>query len=341
MTEEQLRRALAARADAVEINPRALPEIRRAIGARRARRWLPLPVPRRLRGGAMFSVSTATAATAAAVILAVSAGTSQCQPRGTTPVPGTSGSAGTTTSTGPSGAHQASLGIYYIGHNDRVYREFHPLPTGDGSTAAQVRAAVTEMLDGRTAYDPDYHSGWPASAAVRDVRVSGTSITVDLTGAAINGDDPPTEKAALQQLIWTATAVVPDSTMRLLLDGKTVATLWNLLPVSGDLHRGSWLDVQALIQVIDPQQNAVVGRTFVAKVDGSAFEATAVVRIRNSAGTVIVERSIAVGSLSVPNRATATVSFTLDPGSYTIEGLVYSARDGSVQQLDDHQFTVR
>jgi Sporulation and spore germination/Immunoglobulin-like domain of bacterial spore germination len=339
MNEELLRQAMQARAEAVEISPDALPAIRRAIDRRRTRRFPLIPV--RLRGGAMFTLSTATLAASAAVVVAVAVGTAQCTPENSTPPPATSGSPAPSAGHSTPAAHTSNLAVYYLGANNRLYREFHQLPAGDSGAAAQVRAAVTEMLDGRTAHDPDYHSGWPASAAVRDVQVSGTSITVDLSGASINGDDPPTETAALQQLIWTATAVVPNSTMRLLLDGQPVAKLWNLLPASGDLHRGSWLDVQALIQVIDPQQDATVGRTFTATVDGSAFEATAVVRIRDAGGAVIKEQSIQVGSLAVPNRATAKVTFTLAPGRYTIEGFVYSARDSSVQQLDDHQFTVK
>lgn len=351
MTEELLRQALQARADAVEVDPDALPAIRRAITRRRARRWLPIPTPFRLRGGAAMSIftgtfSTATVAASAAVVVAVVAGTSQCQPPVTTPPPPAASATGGPSvapsgSTAPGTNQTTNLAVYYIGHNNRLYREFHQLPAGDGGSAAQVRAAVTEMLDGRTAYDPDYHSGWPASTAVRNVTVSGKSITVDLSGAAVNGDDPPTEQAALQQLIWTATAVVPDSTMRLLLDGKPVAKLWNLLPASGDLHRGSWLDVQAYLQLMDPQQNATVSRTFTAKIDGSTFEATAVVRIKNSSGGVVTEQSIHVGSLAVPNRATASVTFTLSPGRYTIETFFYSLKDSSVQELDDHQFTVK
>jgi len=78
----------------------------------------------------------------------------------------------------------------------KLYREFHDLPDGDGSTAAQLKAAITEMLDGRTAYDPDYSSQWPASASVRSVTVSGTVATVDLAGATVNGYDPQGNRAA-------------------------------------------------------------------------------------------------------------------------------------------------
>lgn len=335
MTEELLRQAMRARADAVEIDPEALSAIRRRIARRRW--WLPFPAG--LRGGAMVTLSTGTFAAAAAVVVAVVAGTAQCSPPATPPPPGATTTAPSPSATGTTA--QANLAVYYVGPNNRLYREFHPLPVPGGDNAAKVRAAVTEMLDGRTAADPDYHSAWPAGAAVRNVTVNGTSITVDLSGASVNADDPPTESAALQQLVWTATAVIPDSTMRLLLDGQPVTKLWNLLPAGGDLHRGNWLDVQAMIQVIDPQQNAVVGTTFTVKIDGSAFEATAVMRIRDAGGTVVRTQSIQVGSTAVPNRATATVTVTLPPGRYTIEGFVASAKDGSVQQLDDHAFTVR
>jgi hypothetical protein len=37
---------------------------------------------------------------------------------------------------------------------------------------------------------------------------------------------------------------------------------------------------------------------------------------------------------------TAVVRVSLGAGSYTVEGYVVSARDGSEQSLDDHQFTV-
>ncbi len=342
-----LRGALSAQADAVEVGPDALGEIRRRIARRRARWWL----PRISLGGAVFTVSTGTAIAAGAAVVAVLAGTVRCAPPPAPLPPAGSTAPATATpertppdtqpSQTPAPAGSANLAIYYIGTGNRLFREFHVLPVGDGSPGARVRAAVTEMLDGRTARDPDYHSSWPASTAVRAASVTGTAITVDLSGASVNGYDPPTEQAALQQLIWTATAVVPGATLTLLLDGQPVTRLWNLIPISGPLARGPSLEVLAPIWVIDPQQGATVGGTVTVLVDGIAFEARAVVRIRDASGAVVREQPIDVGSYGVPARGTATVTLTLAPGRYTVQGFVFSARDGSVQDLDDHQFTVR
>jgi len=90
-----------------------------------------------------------------------------------------------TAATTPPPAGQANLARLLprrVQGRPEALREFHDLPDGDGSTAAQLKAAITEMLDGRTAYDPDYSSQWPASASVRSVTVSGTVATVDLAG---------------------------------------------------------------------------------------------------------------------------------------------------------------
>ncbi|HKT04611.1 MAG TPA: Gmad2 immunoglobulin-like domain-containing protein, partial [Rugosimonospora sp.] len=107
------------------------------------------------------------------------------------------------------------------------------------------------------------------------------------------------------------------------------------------LHRRPSVDVLAPVWVITPQEGATVARGFTAVIDGTVFEAAAVLRVRSAAGTVVLERPVHVGSLGVPDRASASVPVTLPPGAYTVEGFFYSARDGSVQRLDDHRFTVR
>ena len=168
----------------------------------------------------MISMSTAVAASVAALAVGIgscapttptrprpnvaggpttSATTPSIQPTTTPPTTPPSKTATPTTATVP---------VYYLGANDKLYREFHPATVGNGGTAAKVRAAIALMLDGRTAFDPDYSSQWPASASVRSVSVAGGVATVDLHGATVNGYDPAGNRAALQQLIWTATGVL-------------------------------------------------------------------------------------------------------------------------------------
>jgi hypothetical protein len=347
-TEDLLRRALERSAGEVEIDPAALAKIRART---RNRVWW-----HRIRGGAMPLAFTSAAATAVvATVASVFLTMGSCAPPGaevpgdqsTTSTPATSAPAGPSQS--PTGGGQtANVPVYYLHDYNGIpmlYREYHRLvdAVGDGGKAAMTRAAVTEMLDGRSAYDPDYFSSWPASTKVRDVSVSGATVTVDLSGASVNADDPPSEKAALQQLIWTATAASDTDGMRLLLDGQPVTKLWNLLPAGGTLRRGSYVDNVAPVWVIDPQEGAVLtGKDGVTiKVAGIVFEATMRVRVRDSSGKIVFDRSILLNA-GPPAQGTGSVHTpALAPGHYTVEGFFLSAKDSSLQAMDDHSFTVR
>jgi spore germination protein GerM len=337
-----LRDALEARASGVDIAPDALGDIRRRIAARRAR-WWTLPALR-TRGVTMISISSAVVAGVAAVTI----GFASCTPAsGPTPIPpaGSTAPGPITTSPAPNGSSAATatanVPIYYIGANDLLYREFHRIPVGDGSNASRVKAAVTQMLDGRTAYDHDYVSQWPASASVRGVSVSGSVATVDLHGATVNGFDPAGNKAAIQQLIWTSTAFSGATGVRLLFDGQARTTLWaSHQPVAGVLRRAPAVDALAPVWVIDPQQNAVSGTAVTINLAGIAFEGTIQLRVRSSAGATVVSRTVQL-TVGAPAQGTATVHVTLSPGKYTVEAYAVSMKDGSKIGPDTHSFTVR
>jgi len=336
----QLRNALEARASRVDIAPDALGDIRRRIAARRARWWM-FPALRS-RGVTMISISSALAAGVAAVTI----GFASCTPAtGPTPIPPAGSGGPTATNSSPCACDApqftANVPVYYIGANDLLYREFHRIPVGDGSTAARVKAAIVQMLDGRTAYDHNYVSQWPASASVRNVSVSGGVATVDLHGATVNGFDPAGNRAALQQLIWTATAFTGGTGVRLLFDGQPRSTLWaSKLPVAGVLHRAPAVDALAPVWVIDPQQNAVSGTSVTINLAGIVFEGTIQLRVRSSAGKVVVSRTVQL-TVGAPAQGTATVHVTLQPGTYTVEAYAVSMRDSSKIGPDTHTFTVR
>lgn len=346
--EHDLRRALDAEAATVDVRPDALLEIRRRSAARGAR-WF-------RQGGAMIAI--ASGATALATVVALFAGIGSCAPRSPAPnppvaAPSADPSAGPSTAApGPSATAAprpgatALLRVYYLGSDrgrPRLYPEFHSLPVGDGSAAARTSAALTEMLDGRRAYDPDYAGGWPAGTRVRDVRVEADAVVVDLAGVGDGADpgqlDPDTARQAVQQLVWTATAASGKGVVRLRLDGRPASTLWGIVPVAPDLRRAPAADVLGLVWVIDPQHGATVGRTFQVYVAGIVFEATMQVRVRRGT-TVVYERTVTLDA-GAPQQGEARLSLALEPGSYTIEGYAISAADGSEQHLDDHAFTVR
>ncbi len=368
--EDMLRRALDAEAASVVVSTDALAVIRGRVAARGLRGWATR------RGGIMITIGTGTATALVAATVAVLAGTGACQPPATRhPAPATAPGGATATTPGgptatpataspgtvpvkppgtgsapaPGGSPTPSAGlvnlpVYYVGSTRlglRLFREYHQLAVGQVK-AAQVRVAVSEMLL-RSAYDPDYSSPWPAGAAVRAVSVSGGSVTVDLSGARTNPVDPATARAALAQLVWTATAVSGAGNVYLLLDGAPATTLWGV-PASGALRRAAAADTLAPIWLIDPQQGATVARTFTVHVAGFVFEAQGNLRITAANGQVVLERAVSF-SQAAPAQGEASVTVTLPAGTpagrYTVTGYDVSERDGTVIDADNHEISVR
>ena len=144
------------------------------------------------------------------------------------------GTASPTPSTGPTSSAQSSptagapgLPVYYNGRTwqlDQLFREFHPITDGgSGSISQRVQAAITLAMSERPS-DPDYQTLWPAGAAAKTT-VEADLITIVLNRVAADGitlaepllnegkviEQKDVDAAALQQLIWTATAAAAPS----------------------------------------------------------------------------------------------------------------------------------
>lgn len=336
--EELLRRAFDTHAQRVQPSTDALLTIQRRISQRSR-------LTRRITVG-LASISSAAVATVAAVVV----GAVSCSPPTTTPPPpaGTTSPTVTTspTTTPPPAGTPDEVPVYYLGTargRTMLYREFRTVTPADATLPARIAAAVREMLRDDP-LDQDYFGAWPDSAMVRDVRIEGATAIVDLGGVATNSVGAETTAASLQQLVWTVTAAAADAGspvdgVRLLIDGSTQGDLWGHVAIDGVLGRAPALDTQAPVWLISPQQDATVGRTFAVHVDGAVFEATIALRVRDSTGAVIDERSVTLSN-GAPSRGQATVELTLSPGRYTLEALYYSPADGSEQAMDDHDITV-
>jgi hypothetical protein len=286
------------------------------------------------------------------VIVALLAALAGCAPGpGDPPAPTTPGATGATSpgsgatpsgptlSEGPIAA--GALAVYYV-VNDRerlrLVREFHRLPVGDGSPAARTKAAVTEML-GRSAYDPDYRTLWPAGSTVGNVSVNGDVVTVDVRGASVTPGGAEASEQAVAQLVWTATAASGKPAVKILLDGVAGADLWGHVSLRESLRRGPAVDTIALVWLIDPQHGATVGREFTMHLAGSVFEATVNYEIRR--GGQVVKEGFATLSEGAPAQGEAKVAITLPPGEYVLEAFEISADDGSRLHIDNHTVTVR
>ena len=242
----------------------------------------------------------------------------------------------------PTAGPKQTVAVYYTlttgeGFGPRLVREFHQVAGAAGTVVDQVRAAVTEMLS-RNAFDPDYANLWPARTELSAVSVAGNTATVDIAGAASANLGAQASGIAVQQLIWTATAVAGIDEVRILLDGKAAPRLWGHVDISGALKRGSSVEVLAPVWLISPQHGEHTGREVTLHIAGIAYEATVNYEVR--VGTQIVKEGFVTLSKGAPQQGEAKQTVTLEPGNYVIAAYLVSSEDAEREHLDDHSITV-
>lgn len=204
---------------------------------------------------------------------------------------------------------------YYVAETPagpRLYREFHRVPTVDPASDA-----VREMLRGPV--DPDYRTLWPAGTSLRaPVTASGGVSTVDLSREALGPAALGSAAAELtvQQLVYTVQAALQSADpVRLLIDGAPVPELFGAVATAEPVRRADPYAVRALVQIDNPADAVVVGRTVTVSGEAAVFEATVPWEVLR--GEAVVQRGFAT---SAEGQRFAAYSFTvtLDPGVYVI-----------------------
>ena len=246
-----------------------------------------------------------------------------------------------TTSTSPSPstsgpvAGQVTVPVYYVvdveGVGPRLYREFHRV-TRTGDT---VMTALTEMFTGQ-ANDPDYRSLWPASTRVLAVTRGETpTITVNLSAWPTNLGSG-FEAAAVQQLVYTATAADPTVTGVLLtVNGQQPPS--GHLDLSAPQGRAPALETLAHVWVLAPEEGATVSSPVVVRVYGTGFEGNVPLKVFRG-GTEVASTTV---TTMMGGFTTAQTTITLPAGSYELRAYNDNGRDATLQLWDTKAFTVR
>jgi hypothetical protein len=320
--ERTVRAALEAAASRVDVAPDALSTIRRRVGVRARRRRV-------------LTVSLAAAAVTAVVASGVAVAVGRGSPVAP-PVPGESSTVApappTVDTPSPTGVG-VEVPVYFVGNGSRtgLYREFLPITVAADTLADAIGGAADLALSGK-ARDPDYASAWPSGFSVKSSTVDGDVSVLDLTGPGLVPADPP----AVQQIVYTATAVAADRTIQLA--GVRLSVNGVSVP-GGDIVRAPALETLAPLWLMSPHYGEVVSQSFDVQVAGAVFEATARVRVRDSGGAIVDDRVLTL-SIGAPSRGTGTLHLMLAPGRYTIEVFYVSQFDSSEKGLDDHDITV-
>jgi hypothetical protein len=225
-----------------------------------------------------------------------------------------------------------AAGIYYVGDvpgvGPRLYREFHRV----GTCQDPITEALTHMFTVAPG-DPDYFSPWDPSTRVLSVSTSGTDAVVDLSDFPRLGS--AYEAAAVEQLIWTATAADKDvRQVRLLVDGGEPPA--GHVDLSDPLPRGDALTTRANVWILAPLQGSEVSSPVTVSVHGTGWEGV-VPLIVYRGGTEVAATQV---TTQMGGFAEAGTTIDLPPGDYRIEAYNDNGMDASLQLWDTKDFSV-
>ena len=261
-------------------------------------------------------------------------------PSSTPDTPSESPSTSQGTATPTSAAGSSKVWVYYVMDattGPRLYREEHIIEPVDGSGGGVPPAAlaIEEMLT-TGPDDRDYTSLWPDDIVLRAYSVKGDIATVDLSdfvavGAAYEG-------VSVQQLVYTVTANDKSvKKVRLLVDGKTPPS--GHQDWSAPVAREPMVDVQGLIWLLSPAEGSTVSSPVEIAGYGTAFEGTINWEVRREGSDEVVAEGFTQGG-SMGEFAEFTDSVELEPGTYEVRALEFSAEDGRPLNVDTKTFTV-
>ncbi len=257
-----------------------------------------------------------------------------------TPGPGSSSSTAPTPSTTSQSA-TIVVPVYYAvdtGTDLRLVREFRALPDAGGEALTAAKAVLAG-----SPLDPDYHGLWNPAGEVRSVRTVDGAIEVDLsTAATVTTTGSAGAWLAVQSLVYSVTgALQSDGPVRLLVEGSPVDELFGVLDTRAPIARDDPLSVRLLVQINEPNQGDVVGRSVTISGEAAVFEATLPWKVLDAAGGV-VQSGV---TMTAEGQRFAPFSFTvpLDPGDYVV---VITEDDpsggaGRTPESDSRAFTVR
>jgi hypothetical protein len=246
-----------------------------------------------------------------------------------------------------------ALPVYFVGDTPtgpRLFREFVPAPAGSVQDSSALLLAALDAAVRGDVSDPDYRSGWPGGVSVVRAGATGTSdgeVQVALAadtdlGARPAGMSRPEAELAIQQLVYTAQAVIQDrAPVRFTAEDGAPLTRLLGVEVGEAVREADAMQVQAPVWVISPQEGQEVGRNFVVEGRGAFFEANVSWQLLREDGTVAKE-----GFATAEECCTlASYAFpvTAAPGTYVLR--VYDADvsggEGPGEQEDTKRITVR
>lgn len=226
--------------------------------------------------------------------------------------------------------NRSTVPVYFVKDDKtglRLYREFHP------AKDSSVLSALGELA--QAPLDADYSSLWKGATFSSYKRLGGTA-TVSVSGAAdtTGSADGDVVTAALQQVVYTVTAVEQDAGLKVqvVADGK---------PLGKAVGRAPRIDTEGLVWLTSPVQAAITRSPVTLEGIASTFEATVAWEVHADTATgKVVANGSATAAEAGPARAAWKAKVTLPPGTYVVRAYApnessESGEEGAAAVLED------
>ncbi|MFX4271898.1 Gmad2 immunoglobulin-like domain-containing protein [Propionibacteriaceae bacterium Y1685] len=227
--------------------------------------------------------------------------------------------------------------VYWIAGADTytLYREFRTVPDKEGPATSAVSALLTEQP-----LDPDYEPSFSPEGKVK-VTKKGDNLEVDLSKETFGESvlDKGQADAAIQSIVWTATAAAKTSgTVTITIDGKS-GKAWDLVEVGKPMKRDN--DARNAIWITDPYEGQPhkAGKVTVSG-NSRSFEGNLVWTVTNEKGAVIEDGFTTGGA----NADYGDFSFSVEinsPGKYEIAVVAEDASGAGHDITDTKTITVK
>ncbi|GAA2787241.1 Gmad2 immunoglobulin-like domain-containing protein [Kribbella solani] len=237
--------------------------------------------------------------------------------------------------------HNAVVPVYWLGQQigatkkstARLYRTWAKVSGHPAEEA--VRIMTTKQPT-----DPDYFSVW-RGAALNAVTRTNDKVTVDFKQLPKATLDADVAAVAAQQLVYTVQGALNDDSVpvQITQGGQAVPKLFGQVDTSMPLGREQATNVQALVWIDSPDQDAVTGDRVTVSGVANAFEAT----VNYQATNVKTRETKKSFTTSGQGQSFSPYSFqlTLSPGTWQINVYLVSPADGRVTDTDSKSIVVK
>lgn len=231
-----------------------------------------------------------------------------------------------------------TLAMYYVGDTNnglRLYREFRSIMSTDDIGLNSLQTLVRKK---HHPLDKNYSNLWGNGSVINYIRYSGSKAIVDIAVVPLNVG-AEAEMRAVGQLVWTLTTNHPStSTVRFTSRGKAFESFAGHVDARHAFSRE--LPYEVLAPVWVDQLASVLTSPVTMRGAACTFEAGVHWQLFRNGGLVRENHVLASGACPVRGGWSVNLE-QLKAGNYRFVAQDISAKDGSVDQEDSKEFTIR